>query len=166
MNPTRILRGVVHDAIEQRRDADNYSDNEFELEETHFPWQMLEALEGKTKVWLLGLAADDAILTRSHSFEREIPIQLAVQHLVDGHPTEQTAKIDALEDLVDELRDTVVLAVKDDDRFAWLRTEALKDKNGTPYNFAGLREQNTFEAIFTAYYQTYLTPDATAGSGS
>src|SRR5690606_7929011 len=157
--PGKILRGIVFDAIEKRKSDGGFVVNDFDLEQTHLPHQQLEDIPDAGKVWVIRLAADDSILTRSQSFQREIPIQIGLQKVLCESPREATEEIDRYEELEDELRDCVQLSVKDHKHFAWTRTQALKDENGTPFNFVGLRQANTFEAFFTAYFKVVLTPE-------
>lgn len=150
------LRRLLHDAILDRKRTGQYIQSDFELEQTYYPWQKLSDIPQAGKVWVISLAADDTIQTRGYAFKREYPVQIGLQKVLDGDPRKLTQEIDTYRQLEEQLRDTLREAVKEHRQFGWMRTEALKDENGTPFHFTGLREQNTFEAFFTAYYTAVL----------
>lgn len=155
--PDVLLREIVFAAIEQKKRTEQYTVNDFEVEETYLPHQKLTEIPAAGKVWVIGLSGDDTLLTRGDSFTREIPIQIGLQKLLQGDPRELTRQIDRYRELEDQLRDTCRLCTKEHEHFDWRRNEALKDENGTPFSFMGLRDQNTLEAYFTAFYQVVLT---------
>jgi hypothetical protein len=153
--PDRIIRQLVYDAILARKRAGGFTINDFELEITRQPLTSIDKAPPGGKVWIVGLAAADHVITRSKAFTRDVPVQIALQKLITaGSPAENEAELDRYEDLEDELRDTARLV--EHERFAWLRNEPLRDENGTPFSYAGLRQHSTFEAYFTAYYKVGL----------
>ncbi len=158
MNPNRVLRQIICAAIAARQAASEFVVNDFVLSEgTYLPSQSIENAPPAGSVWVIGLAADDFCVTRSHAFYREMPIQIALQKVItEGDPAKETALLDLYEDLVDQLRDTLRLATRDHEHFAWQRTEPLRDENGLPFAYSGLRESHTFEAFFTGFYKVGL----------
>jgi hypothetical protein len=155
--PDVILRQIIFDAIDEKRRLNQFLINDFEIEQTYFPWQRLEDVPEAGKVWVISLAADDKLLTRADTFERDIPIQIGLQHKLKGaKPGDMTLEIDRYRELEDQLRDACRLATKDHSHFDWRRTEALKDESGMPYSFTGMRQNSTFEAYFVAYYHVVL----------
>lgn len=145
--PEVALRKAVYTAIAAAQVAESLSIFDFTLEQTHYPHADLKALPDAGIVTVICLAIDEDKITRGNAYQAEVPVQVAVQKKVD--PTD-TAGIDEYLGLVGELRD--VARTLDHDTFAWQRTDALKDQNGTPFHFVGLREASTLEAFFTAYY--------------
>lgn len=147
------LRTLVKDKIAADKTAENFVYNDFDgPTETYLPVSKLEELNEKGKVWVIALAKDDTIITRGRSFQSEIPIQIALQRLVRDT---DVATLDELMELAEQLRISVKDAIPDSSPFAWLRNEALRDANGTPYHFTGLRERSTFESYFTAIFQVH-----------
>ncbi|MGD9647085.1 MAG: hypothetical protein AB7U73_15345 [Pirellulales bacterium] len=154
--PDVQLRQLVYAAIVTRKRTDGFIVNDFEVEETYLPHTRLTDLPDAGKVWVIGLAGDDARVARSDAFERDIPIQIGLQKHLHGKVGELTKEIDRYRELEDQLRDVCRTCVHDHKHFAWTRNEALKDENGMPFNFMGMREQNTLEAYFTAFYKVVL----------
>jgi hypothetical protein len=155
--PDIILRNLIYEAILEKKRTDQYVVNDFEAEQTYYPWQKLEDIPEHGKVWVLSLASDDRLLTRNNSFVRDIPVQIGLQHLLRGaSPGELTSEIDRYRELEEQLRDTLRMATVGNNHFDWTRTEALKDENSMPFSFLGMRQQNTFEAYFTSYYKVIL----------
>lgn len=158
-SPTVVLRGLVKDAIEAAKtDAtpiigEALVETGFSLAESYLPSTQVKDVPEAGQVWIVALAKDDGILTRGRSFQSEIPIQVAFQKLVKT--SEGTGPLDTLVELSEQLRKLAKQAVRERSDFAWLRNEALRDGNGTPYHFTGLRDRSTFESYFTAFYQVH-----------
>lgn len=161
MRPDRVLRQLVHDEILERKRTGRFVVNDFKLDMTHAPVIGIEDLHPAGQVWIIALAADDRSPARDPSkFVRDFPVQIALQkRLDDGQPGDPDKTIDLYEDLEDELRDACRNAVRNHSELAFVRIEPLKDENGTPFNYVGLREANTFEAFFTAFYTAGCTGD-------
>lgn len=159
------LRGIVANEIIKARDSMLFSFSGFEVRATNDPYMKIKDLPELGLVYVIGLIGDDAIETReseSMLVAREQPIQIAYQRLLQfNSPGANDALVDQLTNFVEDLIRVVRRAtITSDDpmakNFSFLRSEALKDANGTPYNFTRLREQNVFEAYFSTIYQTYL----------
>jgi len=150
MSAIITLRDLVTARIEQLKATSQFTVNNFALSATWFPYKKLEELPKHGQVYVLGLAADDERFSRGNAYTSELPVQIALQKLI-ARP-DDTAEVDALIVLVDQLREAVRSV--EDDRFAWIRTEALKDQNQIPYSYVGLREANVFEAYFTAIFKS------------
>lgn len=144
------LRDLVATRIAALKESEEFSNNDFELSATWFPFKKLEELPARGQVYVLGLAKDDERISRGNAYTSEIPVHLGLQKLLSD--PRDTAAIDAMVELENELREAV--RTLDDDRFAWIRTEALKDQNEIPFSYVGLREANVFEAYFTAFFKS------------
>lgn len=149
------VRDAVYNAILQAKTNGDYIYNGFDLEWTYVPVNTLEAL-ATGKVWVVGLPGDDGPnKTRvNHGVSSEIAIQIAFQIQCDR---EDKVSIDAYVRLFEQLRDTCRLIRNDEENWQWVRNEAMRDQNGTPYSYMALRENATFEGYVTAYYQATLT---------
>lgn len=113
------------------------------------PVHDLEDIPENGQIWVVGMAADDQTTkSRTNTALREIPVQIAFQKLVD--PNDKAAQ-DILVEAEDQLREICRLEV-DETRFSWTRNESLKDDNGTPFSYTGLRQTSVWEAYFTAFY--------------
>ena len=123
---------------------------DFEIEQSFLPRSRLQDLVPEGKLWIVCLDSDENRITRGRAYRKEVPIQLGYQQLVED--TDKTT-ITLLINLVDQLRRVCKNAFAGDSSILWVRTEALKDETGTPYNFVGLRESTTFESYFTVYYE-------------
>lgn len=157
------LAQLIETKVNDYKAAAKFADNSFAVERTYFPTQRLPDVPEDGKLWIISLAADDAIVSRGNLYTSEIPIQLAYQRLLSIKPAEKgkgpqdlTTVIDTLIELEEQFRDAVQDAVIGNENFTWLRNEALKDENETPFSFTGLREANTFETFFTAVYSVQL----------
>lgn len=153
-SPMILIRQAVYTAIETARDAGLYTlGKEWSLDWAYMPYTELPDMDPKGQVWVLGLAADDEQKqSRANLTQKEIPVQVALQKLV-GSPDDKE-HIDRLILMEEQLRWTVRKAVDiTEEEFSWIRTESLKDDEGTPFSFMGLREGNVFEAYFTAYFR-------------
>lgn len=127
--------------------------SDFETERTWFPYQHLEDFPCDGKVWVIGMGSDDETTqSRTNTAKRVFPVQVALQIKVDPQDLE---KIDQLVELHDQLREVCRLEV-DLDSYSWMMNESLKDDNGTPFSFMGLREGSFFEAFFTSQFLTVL----------
>jgi len=156
------LRNRVFDTLENKRVAGDFIFNNFEVIKTYLPFVSLEDLaENNGRLYIIGLAFDyDAPATRTTAGTRnEIPIQVAFQKVVtDPQNIEEMDKlVDLVEGFYEACRKDVV--DEDDDKvpYQWLRNEALKDENETPFAYMGLRKDNVFEAYFSAVYLHLLT---------
>lgn len=142
----------IEEKIEARKAAAQYVFNDFTVQRTALPLTTLEELPAAGKVYIVGLAPDEqGILTRCNAAETEIPVQIGYQRATI--PTD-TETIDNLKLLTEQLLETVRKDVDPEIAWAsWLRSIWLKDENGTPFTFMGLREGNFFEAYFTAFFK-------------
>ena len=170
LTPRRLvpIRDRVLQAIKGHKLAAGFPFNEFDLDKTYYPYSKLEKLAAKPQgqVWVIGLAFDtDQPKTRTTAGSRnEIPVQVAFQKVVEN--PQDVDELDNLIDFVEELQEVCRLLVVDEESvdaqgeaipYQWLRNEALKDENETPYAYMGLREANVFEAYFSAFYLHLLT---------
>jgi hypothetical protein len=144
--PLIDIRTAVLSAITTAKGSNQYTYNDFEIDWAYVPITELKDFPAKGKVWVIGLASDDEDpKTRTgKGCRKEIPIQIAIQRQCDA--TDKTLQ-DQMITLEDQIRETIRTL----DNYQWLRTEALKDENGLPFQFMGMR-QGYFEAYFTAYF--------------
>jgi hypothetical protein len=154
--PEITLRSAMLAAIIAQRDGSGYVNvPAFEAVESQNPSISLPETQETARVTVLGLSGDEERLSRSRTdpfYECDIPVQICVQKSV---PADDTPAVDALISFVEELKRTAS-QLTTAARFAWQRTEALKDANGTPYDYVQLRENDLFHAIFTARF--HYTP--------
>ena len=153
------VRDEVFDRIEARKVAATFVINDFDTEKTWYPRERLEDLttdHPSGKVYVIGMAADDGEnKSRTNLSLRESPVMVGYQRA--GVDPEDTALLDKLLELEEQLREVCRKDIfPDADNFSWLRIESLKDENGTPYAYMGLREANLFEAYFTTFYNLVL----------
>lgn len=128
---------------------------DFATERSWLPHQALEDMPDGGKVWICHLAEDDLpSQSRTNTTRKEIPVQIAVQKVVNH---DDLATLDTLAELVEQIREVCRLEVDPDQTgFSFLRIEALKDDNEVPYSYAGMREGGFFEAYFTVFYNYVL----------
>lgn len=124
----------------------------FTVERSWFPVERLETLSSEHptgKVYIIGMGGDDSPLaSRSGAALTELPVQVGYQRQVDP---QDTATINTLVEFMEQLQDTLRLNVNLRG-YNWVRNETLKDPNGTPFAFMGLRDAAVFEAYFTAFF--------------
>lgn len=147
------LRNAVYVAILAKKTANLYALNGFTVEESYMPRAAIKSFPAEGKVYIVGLNGDDSPnRSRTNLSLREVPIQVGLQKMADYS---DMASMNDLVQVVEELRDTCRKLQLDE--FQWMRNEALRDDNGTPYSFVALREHTLFEAYFTAYYSKPIT---------
>lgn len=151
--PNLTLRNLLALEIEGQKLAGTFTYNTFDVEQVWIPSETLEDLHTdhpNGKLYILVAPWDEGPnQSRASSLGlREIPVSFGLQR--PRVLATDTAAIDLMVDLVDELY--AVLRTFDHENYNWLRTEALKDDNGVPFNYALNVTANIFEAYFTAYY--------------
>ena len=147
-----VIRTAVFDAIKAVQDGAGFIQNGFDLEQTYLPYQRLPDIPSGSKVWVISLAKGDDLLARSNLSESEFSVQIALQKIVD---VDNIKDLNELVELEEQLRDTARKNIPNL-AFTWLRNEALKDENDTPYSYIALREGGYFEAYFTAFYKAFI----------
>lgn len=146
------VRAFVKAKVDAVKGVSGYVLNAFITEETYLPIQSLPNIDADGKVWFIGLGSDDSIISRGKAFQKDIPIQVAIQAKVDA--TDLTA-VNQWVELEEQIRKSAAQSTEDESAIAWLRNEALRDENGTPYSYGTLREEGIFLAVFTAVFQVY-----------
>jgi len=147
------VRGELYTRINLKRSLAGYVFNNFTSEETYLPYQRLETFDADHPgghVYVIGLAYDQGpTQSRTNLVNEEVPVMVGYQRRIDD--LSDVALLDQLVQFMEELYETA----RDDfalDGYSWNRNESLKDENGTPYAFVGLRDAGLFEAYFTAYF--------------
>jgi len=130
--------------------------SKWESARTWLPYQALEDFPEGGKVWVIGMASDDEKTeSRGNTTKRIFPVQVAFQIQVTD--PQDSDHLDKLVELHDQFREVCRLEVDPgQEDFSWMSTESLKDDEGTPFSFMGLRQGSYFEAYFTAYYLSLL----------
>ena len=157
------IRDRVFNTLKDKQDAEDFDFNNFLLIKTYFPYSKLEELNATPngKVYVIGLAFDTINpKTRTTAGSRnEVPIMVAFQKVVKD--PQDVEEIDGLVNFVEGLweacRKDVVTEDDETSPYQWLRNEALKDENDTPFAYISMREGNIFEAYFSAFYLNILT---------
>jgi len=154
------LRGLIALEIETRKMEGYFSDNGFDVEQVWAPVEELENLKRDHpygKLYIVTGPADEGPNrtrdVRSGLALREVPISLGFQRA--NVPPSDIATIDMLVDIVDQLYEVLRRFVPNEE-YGWIRTEALKDDNGVPFDYVSLTSNNFFEAYFVTYY-SYVT---------
>jgi hypothetical protein len=144
------IRDALLAGINAKKTANGFTYNDFATDWSNQPVTDLAEFPAEGKVWIVVLASDDE---QSESRIRNIckkyvPVQVAIQRQCDqGDKTLQDTMV-TLEDQIREyLRTEFTLA-----GWQWCKCEALKDDNGTPYSYMGLREVGIWETYFTATF--------------
>lgn len=148
-----IRRGVFEAIKAKKNSASPFTFNNFEIVQTLDIKEMLETIFERPTVIVQGLNYDaERIVRTPQQIKTEIPVQVAFRYgLIERNETLE----DSLLEMVDELQ---VVAIKVNiPHYTWQRNESLKDDNGMPFTFKGLRENSIFESFFTAYYQAHAS---------
>jgi hypothetical protein len=146
-----IVRAAVRNAIDAEAADGAYSISQFSPQQSHLPSDKLEAIK-EPKVYVVGFGGDETSITRGRAFEIEQPVQVILKQLIDAT---DLAAVDALDSLLDELKDTcrAVAGSGSNYRFTHLRNEAMKDPSGLPLNFVLLRQADVYEGAFLAVFK-------------
>lgn len=142
----------LYATIEAERVATNYAVNDFDVEVGYYPDLTLESIKTAAKVWVVPMNYDQTRLARDEKTDTlTIPLQIGVQK---GVNVQDKTTIRLYNQLVDELRSTCREFVGSNNSLAWFTNEALKDGEGLPFYFMGLRA-GAFESYFTAKYSYF-----------
>jgi len=144
---------TIRDAIKTAIDAaiPTYAITTLTSEVTYFPRADLEDLETPViKIVATGFGSERTRVLRTAQVNVEdIGIQIALQQRV--LTKDDTSTMDDLVEVAEQIMDTV----ESDDLatgYSWIRTEPLRDDNGTIYGYDQLASDNVFQVIFTAFY--------------
>lgn len=125
------------------------------LSNFHLPQEELVDLTANGRVWVVALVGDqETPQTRNYSCIETIPIQVCYQCKIAN--LQDDAFIDKRIELSEQLKKVVRKTAASPNVYTWMRTEALKDENGTPFGFIVMRESSVFMCVFTAYFATFL----------
>lgn len=106
-------------------------------------------------LWVLPMNNDTfPSQTRTSLSRTEIPIQTGLQSTFESHQV--LAEIDLLVELEEQMSDTI--RKLDLDGYSWIRSEALRDENGLPFDFTKIRDENTYECYKVHYFNYVLQP--------
>lgn len=154
------LIDLIQTDLESGRAANNFSNNEFKIDRTYFPVTKVKDIHADGQLWITPLGTDDTPASRRSTYEVDAPIQLAFQKRVEDPHNFQ--EVDLLVQLWEEIRDAVKESIKTDTqrRFSWMRTEALRDENGTIFQYVALREASTFEAFANVIVKAVVLGEA------
>lgn len=157
------LRNLIYTEILAQKAATNYVVNNFAVEKVWYPYQRLEELLGEYPngvLYLIAQASDDTPnqgREGCHVLTKEIAVMFGFMKALDGfQTTAQIAAVDTLVQLVEEIQYTCFKDVTGD-HFSFIRNEYLKDDNGLPYSYTGMRETSTFESYFMTYFRTTIS---------
>ena len=119
----------------------------------HVPLGGLVDLTVPGRVWVVSLVGDqNQPQTRNYSCIETIPIQVCYHCKIADLKSDTF--FDLRIELCEQLKNVVRKAAPS--WATWVRTEAERDENGTPYAYRVLREDSVFMCVFTAYFETYL----------
>lgn len=149
------LRDEVYTRIATKKTNTEFTySNDFTLERTWRPYQLLEALGSDHpvgKVYVIGgTPIGYGNRSRTNMILGEYSVMIGFQKLVDD--ITDVTEIDGYVDFVQELEDMCRQEV-DPTLFSFSRLEFLRDQDGMPFSFLMLRDSNVFEAYFTVTYQ-------------
>lgn len=155
------LRELVYTRIGIKKAALQFTyANDFEVVQTWRPWDTIERINTLIhgKVYVIGGTPGDKINeSRSNMALGEFNVMVGFQHAIVN--VDDLAEIDAYVNFVKELdamcqNEIDVASVSP--LFSWTRIAYLRDPDGIPLSFVGLRIENMFEAYFTASYTTIV----------
>ena len=157
-------RNMIVDAITAYQQSPGFPYNGFSVAASCIPFQRIEDPNTQLgKVWVIGSHVDEKDRKTRHDpsgntpplVMREICCQVAYQQSnisPDDLPT-----VDSLLWTQELIRDVVknynyIRPATPSFNPLWVRNETLKDDNGQPFHYMMLREANTFETYFSAYF--------------
>jgi hypothetical protein len=150
------LRSYLACLVKTKRDLKQYAYNDFVIKETYYPRSELATELEPGFWWFMGLSSDEALLTRGRTATEDLPIHFGFQRYVD---VDSLATMDLMTLLVEQVKHTIRLDRSielDGQVYAWQRNESIKDPNGLPVSYMGLRNGKIYETYFTAYFRTVL----------
>lgn len=153
------MRDAVHARLLLDQLATLFVFNDFDVEKTFVPYEKVAAMAAdhpSGKIYVISSQFGDYINASraNRAIVQELPVQLGYQRADVDYDDETT--VEQLVELVEQLQDMCRLRV-DLDGYSFARMEMLKDENDVPFSFIMMREARTFEAYFTAVYNTTLS---------
>ena len=148
------LRNEVYTRILLKKTLEQFSDNDFAIEQTWMPYSRLESLLPTPKVWIVGGSPGDAPnRSRTNTIMREFCVMIGLQKALPDKNFD--SEVDDLCGLLEEIEDTCRLEVTPD-QYSFNRLEYLKDENNVPLSFIMLRRALCFEAYFSIHYNLVI----------
>lgn len=122
-----------------------FVNRDFELHKTYYPDRSLQDIPADGIVWVVGLHPDKSNKSRRH--ERVWNITLQVVYQIKVKKPQDFDELDVHVQMHEQLVQAAEDSCLQNDLFTWNGSVGLKDENGLPFNYAGLREAQTFEAF-------------------
>lgn len=152
------LRDEIVTRLTLKRTLSQFIVNDWDIESVWIPLESMETMiadHPNGKCYVVSMASDDdEVKTRTNLSQRNVMVQVGFQKAAVSH--QDVAAVDILDELMDQFRD----AMRQDVALAgyeWSMNEALKDDEGVPFSYVGMR-QGLFEAYFTTFFQHVLQP--------
>jgi len=148
------IRDEIYLRINVKKAALGYTNNSFNISKSWSPQETLEGLKltyTSGKIYVIGMSSDDDnSISRGNFNRKEVIVQVAFQTYLEDDQDVPT--IDSHCAFIGQLKTTCreEIAIP---YYRFLRTEQLRDENGIPLSFVGLRK-GIFEAYFLAIYAT------------
>jgi hypothetical protein len=156
---TTDLRDLIYAKLLLKQLATEFVINDFEIERTYLPYSELSRARVDNpsgKVYLVTGVPGDIVNTsrKNRGIARDISIILGYQ-ICDVKVTDY-GTLDDYVFLVEQLDEMCREEIDPSTVYSFSRLEYLKDENGVPYSFLGLRDNKTFESYFTATFNFTL----------
>jgi hypothetical protein len=149
------LRNQLYTAIDTRKTASGFTyGNDFTLEKTWRPYQELKLMGSDHptgKVYIIGgNPIGFSNLSRTNTVLGNYSTMVGFQRLISDITS--LSEVDAYTDFLQELEEICISGLLENSSFSFDRLEYLRDPDGLPFAFIGMRDEHTFEAYFSVYY--------------
>ncbi len=147
------LRKSLAEYIEQGKSANLFVQNSFTVNELYVPFEEIHKLNADApggELYLQQLPTDETLASRNNLAVVDTGILIGFR--IGKVQSNKNETIDTLVNLVNQLK-YVCRTFSHHANYSWLRTESIKDENGTPMLYVASTQAGLFHTYFTAFYR-------------
>jgi hypothetical protein len=150
------LRKSLAEYITQGKVAELFAINTFDIEEKYVPFDEIHKLNEESpdgKLYLQQLPVDEDLASRANLALAEVGVLIGFR--IGQKNSGDTSGLDTLVNLINQFK-YVCRTFEHHANYSWLRTETIKDQNGTPMAYVSSTQAGTFQTYFTAFYRYHV----------
>lgn len=150
------LRKSLAEYIGQGKTAELFLVNQFDIVEQYVPFDeiyKLNADHAGGKLYLQQLPVDEDLASRANLAAAEVGVIIGFR--IGNVNSSETEALDDLVNFINQLK-YVCRTFEHHANYSWLRTETIKDQNGTPMAYVASTQAGVFQTYFTAFYRYHV----------